>query len=553
MSDHEDAVIMDGVNLADRIRDLEKRVSLLENEHANAISPGIHPDSEDVHENLPDLGFTGATVESKFGEFGLAWLGNLVLLFGIIFLIQYFRITGLRMLAPAFGYISVVVLFAVSWYLRNSHRILASIFSLNGYILLFFITLQLHYFTKEPLVSNAYVGLILLLSVTLFQGIMAVRKGSQGLAALAFIMGTVTAIVSDSTHIMLPLSVIISATAVYFMYRYSWWRLLVFSIFLVYMINLLWLIHNPFVGHPVQVLKIHDFGFIYLFITAALYSLVALIRERETFSGNMALTSIILNGLGFSFLVALFVLSFFKTDYITLFASIALFCMIYSVILQSRSSWKVMASLYALYGFVALSVTVYGIYNFPRVYFLLSIQSLLVVSMALWFKSRVIVVMNMGLFLILLFAYLVSSPSVNSVNITFALVALITARILNWKKQLLQIKTELLRNTYLITGFFMVLYALYRAVPGPYVTLSWTAAAILYFVLSFAIHNIKYRYLALATMVATALYLFIVDLARVEIIIRVVAFLFLAVLSIVISMYYAKKRNRKSELGDENI
>jgi membrane protein implicated in regulation of membrane protease activity len=60
-------------------------------------------------------------------------------------------------------------------------------------------------------------------------------------------------------------------------------------------------------------------------------------------------------------------------------------------------------------------------------------------------------------------------------------------------------------------------------------------------------HNKKYRYLALATMVATALYLFIVDLARVEIVFRVVAFLFLAILSIVLSLYYTKRRNKKPE------
>jgi len=545
MSDNENTLGTDGGNLVNRIRDLENRVSHLENKLVMARSPGVKPDFEEVHKKAPETGIRGAAaIESKFGEFGLAWLGNLVLLFGIIFLVQYFQNTGLKALAPVFGYISVAGLFTVSWYLRNSHSRMASIFSLNGYILLYFITLKLHFFTKEPLVSNEYAGLALLLIVTLFQGIMAVHRNSQKLGGFAFIMGIITGIVSDSTHVMLPLTVIISAAAVYFMYRYSWWRLLIFSIILVYFTNLLWLIHNPFMGHPVEVLKIHDFGFIYMFIAAGLYSLVALIRERETFSENMALSSIIFNGLGFSFIVTLFVLAFFKTGYIMLFSSIAVFCMIYSVFLQFRSSWKVMASLYALYGFVALSVTVFGIYGFPKAYFLLSLQSLLVVSMALWFRSRVIVVMNTGLFLILLFTYLVSSPSVNSVNISFALVALITARTLNWKKQLLKIKTELLRNTNLLTGFFMVLYALYRLVPGPYVTVSWTAAAILYFVLSFAMHNIKYRYLALATMVATALYLFIVDLARVEIIYRVFAFLFLAVLSIVLSLYYTKRRTR---------
>ncbi len=73
--------------------------------------------------------------------------------------------------------------------------------------------------------------------------------------------------------------------------------------------------------------------------------------------------------------------------------------------------------------------------------------------MALWFRSRVIVVLNTGLFLILLFTYLSTSPKYWP-NISFALVALITARTLNWKKQLLMIKTELLRNTNFYNGIF---------------------------------------------------------------------------------------------------
>jgi uncharacterized membrane protein len=97
----------------------------------------------------------------------------------------------------------------------------------------------------------------------------------------------------------------------------------------------------------------------------------------------------------------------------------------------------------------------------------------------------------------------------------------------------------------------MVLYALYRLVPGNYVTLSWTAAAALYFLLSFAMHNLKYRYLALATMVATALYLFIIDLARVEIVYRVMAFLFLAMISIALSLYYTKRRKKRLEEKEE--
>ena len=234
-----------------------------------------------------------------------------------------------------------------------------------------------------------------------------------------------------------------------------------------------------------------------------------------------------------------------------MYGSIALFCLVYSVILQARTHWKVTASLYALYSFVALSVTIYGLYSLPRAFALLAVQSLLVVSMALWFRSRVIVIMNTVLFTIILITYLSTSASVNSINITFALTPLVTARILKWQRERLNIKTELLRNVSLVTGFIMVLYTLYRIMPANYVTLSWSVAAVVYFVLSLLMKNIKYRYLAMATMVATALYLFIVDLARVEIIYRVAAFLFLAVISILVSLYYTRGRSKKQESSDE--
>ena len=63
----------------------------------------------------------------------------------------------------------------------------------------------------------------------------------------------------------------------------------------------------------------------------------------------------------------------------------------------------------------------------------------------------------------------------------------------------------------------------------------------------FAMKNIKYRYLALGTMTATVLHLFIVDLARVEIVFRVVAFLFVALISITLSLYYTRRRKRRME------
>ncbi|MBC8147584.1 MAG: hypothetical protein H8E98_06320 [Bacteroidetes bacterium] len=132
-------------------------------------------------------------------------------------------------------------------------------------------------------------------------------------------------------------------------------------------------------------------------------------------------------------------------------------------------------------------------------------------------------------------------------NISFSVVALATARILNWRKERLTIRTELIRNFYLITAFLMILYTLYNLVPNHYITLSWTAAALIYFLASFILKNVKYRYMALGNMIAAALFLFMYDLARIELVYRVIALLFLAIISIVLSFYYVRKIKKKGE------
>ena len=150
-------------------------------------------------------------------------------------------------------------------------------------------------------------------------------------------------------------------------------------------------------------------------------------------------------------------------------------------------------------------------------------------------------------FIGLLIFYMYTATYIDSVNISFSLVALLTARILNWKRDRLTMKTDMLRNVNLIIGFVMVLITLYHLVPARYITLSWTAAAALYFVLSLVLKNVKYRYMALGTMLAAATYLFIIDLARIELVYRIVALMFLATISIGLSIYYTIKSRKKAE------
>ena len=127
------------------------------------------------------------------------------------------------------------------------------------------------------------------------------------------------------------------------------------------------------------------------------------------------------------------------------------------------------------------------------------------------------------------------------------LVAFITARFINWQKERLNIKTEHIRNLYLVSGFVMTLVAFYHAIPSSYITGSWICAAILFFIVGRLINNIKYRWLAIATLVASGLKLIFVDLANIDIVFRILMFLLLAIISISVSILYTKYLVKKKE------
>ena len=119
--------------------------------------------------------------------------------------------------------------------------------------------------------------------------------------------------------------------------------------------------------------------------------------------------------------------------------------------------------------------------------------------------------------------------------------------VMNWKKERLKLKSEFIRNLYLIAGFIMTLIAFYNVMPKSLITVSWISVAVLFFILGYLFKNIKYRWLAIATMLTSAINLLVVDMSHMNIGARVLIFLLLAVISISISIIYTKKFVKKKE------
>ncbi len=535
--------------ILERIISLEERIASLEsnNKPAYITKRDSSEKSEEVDSDYVNVNLSlSVPFETNVGEYGLAWLGNIVLFFAIAFLWQYFNNVGKPLISLIAGLISVTGVFTLSYYFRKSYTYLSFTFRLFGFIILYYILLRLHYFNKNPLVANQAIATFLLLGVVGAQLFYAVRVKSEFMAGLAFVLALIAAFIHYHKYPFMIISMVTTGMVLYSFWKYNWWKSLVFLICAGFFINLIWLLKNPVSLVITPEDPIYQHAFVYFSIITAIHSLVTFRKPNSTYPENLILTIILLSGLTYSVLLLVLVLLHFPSAFVSFFIAISIYCIFYSVILKFYSPWKYAPALYALYGFVAISVAVFGTYHFPDSFLLLIIQSFLVLTVALWYKSHIITLMNTFLLLILAIFYYKTSGTLYTVNFSIPIVAFLSARIINWQRKRLNIKTDLIRNIYLFLLFFSLLFATYKAIPGQYITVSWLLIAGIYFSLSIALKNFKYRWMAMANIVISAFHIFLVDLAKVELKFRILAFLLFAIISIIISTYYVRKLKKEA-------
>jgi hypothetical protein len=162
------------------------------------------------------------------------------------------------------------------------------------------------------------------------------------------------------------------------------------------------------------------------------------------------------------------------------------------------------------------------------------------------------VVANFIIFLIIFLSYLFLTTDLSIVSLGFGIVALLSARIMNWQKHRLELKTEFMRNAYLATAFIIIPYTLYHLVPGGYVILAWVSASLFYYILSLLLKNNKYRWMAVLTILLTVVYIFIIGIINLEGVLRITSFLVLGILLISLSLIYSRIISKTGSKDKEN-
>ncbi len=227
-------------------------------------------------------------------------MGNIVLLFGIIFLTQYLVILGHQLSAVALGYFSAASIYFLAEYLKKTNSHLSFMFKMNAQVLLYYVTVRLHFFSTAPLIGNKSVTIILLVILAGFQAFISVRNKSQAFALLAVLFGLTTAILADSTIIMLPLIILTAAGGIIYFYRFDWRPLLIATIILTYTSFILWVIGNPYMGHTLQFITDRNSAMLCLFGLGAIYSSVMVLRRQDSRSDDFCIGVTFTNGVLFT-------------------------------------------------------------------------------------------------------------------------------------------------------------------------------------------------------------------------------------------------------------
>ncbi len=529
--------------LLNRLESLESRISTIEGYlRIGPVKTGqsSHPVTKNADSDQ--------SLEFTIGEFWLAQVGAVLLMLGVAFFISY-PIPGIPAIAASLlGYVAVAALMALSRYWQENYNYLSRILFGGGLLLIYFATLRLHFYSTDPLISSTFLGVLLVFMVLTIILYIAVKRKSGFVVSMVLLLFLFSGLISESPLFSLVVITITGLITVSLLFRTNWHGVATSGLFFVYCAHLLWLLNNPLVGNTLQPAPGHGFNLFFLAMYASAFAVINRFRNPEQYPLFFEILISVVNSLGIFLVGALNILFYFKEQSSILGFLTFLYFIIAAIINYKHTKGNFSAPITASFGFIALSFSIFTQFNNPDYFFWLALQSLMVIVFALWFRSRLIVVANIFIFLFIYALYLIISEPNGLINLSFALSSLASARILNWKKERLLIKTDMMRNLYLVCAFFIVLYGLFHAVPENIVSLSWMGAAIFYFVLSLLLKNIKYRWMSILTVFATVLHVIFYDMSNVASGFRIVVFLAIGLLILLFSVVYSRYNKKLSRI-----
>jgi uncharacterized membrane protein len=535
-----------GGDLRAAIRDLSTRLERVEAQLGMEPAPA-QPPSESPPVPTPEAAKEQQdSLEFEVGQNWFALIGIVVLAIGMAFLLSL-PFSGLPAIVPSLaGYVIVGALLLLARLARRSFETISKYLRGSGMLLLFFATVRLFYFGEPAaLETTSMIGRLMLLVVLGINLTLAWRRESQPLFFLALITGYATAVAVDSTAFILGLVTALSIVAVIARIHRQWRNMVPLAFVLSMMTYVIWAIGNPVVGNEASIQREVQLAVYFVPLWMAVFTLGTLLRRNlEDENTSVQVTGLLICGMGFVIFFLHNLLAFDTTFIVSHLLASAVLLVLAVVFWVREESWF-STFIYAMTGYMALSFALMKAFEVPDVFVALSLESLVVIGTAIYFRSPFIIVTNCLIFVGIIVGYMVVAEAEQGMSIGFGLVALISARVLNWQKERLSLKTDLMRNAYLVIAFIVFPYALYYLVPKAFVAVSWVGIALFYYGMNLFMRNRKYRWMGHMTLILTALYVLVIGTSQLDSHYRIITFFVLGTIMVVVSLAFTIMRSRR--------
>jgi hypothetical protein len=416
-------------------------------------------------------------------------------------------------------------------------------------VLLFFATLRLCYFGAPSLLAPSSMAAAAVLAMAVAVNLaIAWSRQSAFLTGLALLTGLIAALaVGKPWYVfgMVTAMILIAGLAAR---SRDWPWLVVLASPGAYLTYLMWAVGNPLFGNRLEVAAGPMAAAWFLLGWMVINAVAMTMRRGHETEETVAQVGAVLNAMGYG-LFLLHTLVTYGDAFVSANVAASVVLLGIAVMFRVREQSRFATFIYAMTGYSALTAALIWACGLPDLFVWLSLQSLLVVSTAIWFHSRFIIVGNFMIYLAMIGCYMVVEKDENGISLVFGLVALVSAAILSWQKHRLELKTELMRNAYLTCAFFIFPYALYHIVPWALVAPSWVALAMFYYGMYLVRKSAKYRWMGHNTLLLTVGYLLVIGIGKLEGAQRILSFLVLGTVLLVVSVVFTRMRAR--QLRDE--
>jgi hypothetical protein len=539
----------------DRFKELELRLFNIERQ----LSIKNYTDQEEEEEESPVR--PTRTIESiekddvleyRIGQFWFAKIGILAFVVGIMFVLTLPHDDLPRFLPAAAGIVLSLCFLLIPKLFKSLLPQLSGYIVGGGLVLLFFTALRIHFLEKDPLIESAGTALIFLNAVFIVSLYISLKRESVYLTNLSIILGYLTAILGENPYYIFTWITIIAAVSAYIKIKYKWESFLTLSIFLAYLTHFLWFINNPLLGHELMFVTGTKLNLIFPFLYFLVFTSAYTIKRNEPGETFIKIFNTGSNSIFFYILLLGLTIGGNNSELLGItFTLASILYLSFSIFFWLKEQSRLLTFILAMTGYLALSTAIVYEFRIPNAFIWLCWQSLIVISTAVWFKSKFIITANFFIYLMILVLYLFLADGFSFVSLSFGAVALTTARILKWKQDTLELKTEQMRNSYLIITLLFIPFILHNIMPEGFAALSWVGVAVLYYIFSLILESRKYRWMAVLTLLMSIIYISVLGMMSGQLIYKIMSFLILGSVLIAISILYGRMKNKQTVKNEQ--